>query len=187
MDCPRCGYVMTDLETECRRCQWKHGDPLPPKASPVAPVPAAPRAVPDMRRPTGRYEAPPARPVALTVMIIITWVGCGLGLLGAVFAILAGGAITASMGHASVMGGFVLVFALLLASLLLGEIVVAYFLWQGASWARWTFMILLVLGLVGSIYNLRHGFNVLLAGQIAWAALFLVILNLEDTKAYCRG
>ena len=46
-------------------------------------------------------------------------------------------------------------------------------------------MILLVLALVGNICSIRRGFNAMLAGQMLWALLFLVMLNLPDTKAYC--
>ncbi len=41
MDCPKCGYVMTDLEAECPRCK-RAGDAAAP-SPPAQPQSAAPR------------------------------------------------------------------------------------------------------------------------------------------------
>jgi hypothetical protein len=126
----------------------------PPQQAPQMPPPAQPQWTPPPQQPTGwggpGYGAPPPRPTGVTLAAIYLIVmGVLLALGGAACGILGGAASSIgsqdTTGLASLLGGSLLVFGLILLVLGILSIAAGAGALGGRGWARWTGVVISVI------------------------------------------
>lgn len=173
-----------------RRTDWALQDRVPPGYKPAGTAEAL----------RGRLPAKPVqkkRPGELTFLIVLVDVVSILGVLGAGMLVLGGVAATARGAGREMMpaglGAVILGMGVVVGLIYLGVLVVGHFLWNGHNWARITMMVLMGLAILQSLpINPLQSNRAGAAGIIPWlviviAALFIVVLNKGNVKAYCSN
>lgn len=187
MACPKCGAENYVTDPQCLSCgrtltapgSQPRQEPAPPAPSAPAPPPAAP--VP-LGRPMPAAEI--ARPTGVTLMVVVCDSVAVLALMGLflVFGLIPSGAIFRAEPQAALVL-FVLGF---LGLIYFGIIVIGHFVWHGFIWARYTFMVLLCLQVLGNTTSMiaRHHLSFIPAVVVVVAVFFLIILNDQDAKDF---
>jgi len=137
------------------------------------------------------------RPSELTLLVVLVDALSVLGLLGSVLVVFMGIRATYHVpdpgAPSAAMGPLVLGVGVVLGMIWLGVLVVAHFLWKGANWARITMISPMALSIILLLWALISGgagggMQAVISGLlIVLAALFIVVLNRADVKAYCRA
>jgi hypothetical protein len=137
--------------------------------------------------------APPMqRPVGVSIIAVLNWIGAGLLLLLGIFALIAGSSAglfsRAGLGGLGGLGGGVLVVVMLIVLLFAGlGIWVGIGLWRLQSWAHITQIILTGLNILSGLGNLGSRSN---AGSglctLVFSIIIVVYLLLPNTRAAFR-
>lgn len=142
--CVSCGAAVYPGEQYCPRC-------------------AARQRVPS-GYPGAVIEKTRERPVGITILAILTWIGSGLGVVGGVI-ILVGGAfmgagarshagMSANPAAVGAMAGLLVGMAVVILATSIFSGVVGYYLWNGANWARIVFIVMQSVGVLMGLANL---------------------------------
>jgi hypothetical protein len=143
----------------------------------------------------------PRRPLGLSILVGLYDVGAVFTLIAGVAVIVIGligaGVATRVTSPGAAAGVAVLaVTGLLLVAWSLGVLMMGYYLWNGFNWARIGFMTLLAVGMLFDSLSLfgKLGSAATAQGAYGWVVpalllvlqlLFLVMLNVRQTREYC--
>lgn len=194
--CASCGASVSSGASFCPAC----GKPMPtppPAAVPVAPVAAAPAAAPaalPYATPVQPAGAPAAstRPVGVTVVAILAFIGAAFSAFGALI-MLVGGAVLVPLltqwDPTGVSPSAVSVFVFIAAIAVLGFAALAaacgYGLLKGHSWAWVLTLILAVLYGLGGLFSLaERDFEGIVALAVGGGILWYFLT--PEVKAYFR-
>lgn len=174
MHCTKCGAANVDGATTCAAC----GSPLTPMPM-AAPTHGAMAA--------GAPGAAPARPVGVTVLAVLYFIGAG-------FLVLAGLAMFALGGMAGAMAGMPAMFGALgamlgVVALLLAALAAAtgWGMWTAKPWAWILALVLTGLNALSNVLNLASGDAGAIAGAVfglAIAGLIIWYLLRPEVKRY---
>jgi tetratricopeptide (TPR) repeat protein len=167
--------------------------PAPPPGSgygyPAAPGYGGPAAA-------DAYRAPVSRPLGISILVVLYDIGAIFMVIGGILMLVGAGAVgimgATGAGRASApntagaiaAGGLIAAIAIFTLLLGLAILVIGHFLWKGVSWARWAFMVILVLDVLRALAGLRNS-PVVSGLSIVLGVLFLIVLNTQAAKEYC--